>query len=155
MDNIDSSSKAPKKPLNLIILFVAFILLALVSGFLIGQSTARFNPAQTNTVDTSSTQQKQLLNPLFTSQTATFHGKITGVEGNKLDVITDTSVKGRIQLSKSAVIYTYAKGARVSSASSDFKDIKTNLPVTIALEFKGSEYETTSITYLPEFSAKK
>lgn len=155
MDNITPVPKTPTKPLNLIILFVAFILLALVSGFLTGQNTARFNLAQTNTVDTSSPQQKQLLNPLFTSQTATLHGKITGVEGNKLNVTTDTSVKGQIQLSERAVIYTYAKGARVSSASSDLKDIKTNLPVTIALELKDKGYEVTSITYLPEFSAKK
>lgn len=87
------------------------------------------------------------LNPdLFSSQTATVRGKITGVSDNKMTIENDKGVRGDLEIGK-VLLLNSSEGIKVASSSADLKQIKLNQSATITLVLVGDKYLVSSITF--------
>lgn len=85
--------------------------------------------------------------PLFKSQTATFQGKITKINGKTLDVEADNGQKGRFDLSDKVIIYTFTGSTSIASPSTDLKLLETDKKVIINLELINGKFQAVAVSY--------
>ena len=126
------------------IFIISFALLGFIGGRLTsnGKST---NPPPTQTKVTASLEAAQ--NPLFKTQSATFQGKITKINGKTLTVESDNGQKGEFGLSDNIIIYKFPNNSATASSSSDIKQIDTGKLVLISLNLINNKYQAVSISY--------
>lgn len=128
------------------LLGIVLILIAAAGGYFFGVSRQNSSPGSTKQVSK---------NPLFKSQTATFQGTITKIDGSKLSLKDDSGQAGTFSLSPKVTIYKFSGSTRQASASSDIKTLETGKQVLIVLELKDNQYQVISISYLPPPPAKR
>jgi len=93
---------------------------------------------------------------LFDSQNATFMGKVTAVEGNKLTVESNKGVKGEIMANENLIVLDPSNP--IATPSSDLKKLQLNKDVIISLMIKDNQYIATALNYvipLPSFDPSK
>ena len=126
---------------------VVLVVVAAVAGFLFGSAgSAKTKLPQ---VTTGTGNQSVAKNPIFKSQTATFQGVITKVDGSNLSVKDDKGQTDTFPVSQRAVIYKFKAGSPQASASSDLKTIETDKQALVMLELVDDKYQVVSISYLP------
>ena len=112
-----------------------------VTGFYLGRYSL------SGPIPQSQNQSKQIVfkNPLFKSQSATFEGEITGVEGLKLTVKDYKDQTGVLTAIPNLIIY----GSGVKKAATDSASIELNKKAVLTLEVVDGQYKVISISYLP------
>jgi len=126
------------------IFIISFALLGFIGGRLTsnGKST---NPPPTQTKVTASLEAAQ--NPLFKTQSATFQGKITKINGKTLTVESDNGQKGEFEISDNITIYTFPNNSPTASPSADLKLIETGKEVLVTLQLVDGKYEAVAMSY--------
>lgn len=127
---------------------LSIILICLLVGGILGFAFGRMNRSVPNYPIQPKSSQIQT-NPLFKSQTATFEGEITKVEGNSLIVKDEKGQTGNLPISSKVVIYKFKPGSSLASASSDLKLIDPGKKAQVVLELIDGKYQVVSISYLP------
>ncbi len=135
---------------------VVLIVAAAVLGFLFGTASAGKTNYSMAPAPAGSQQQSVVSqNPIFKSQSAIFQGVITQVSGKNLLVRDDKGATATLPVSSKLVIYKFNGTSPQASASSDLKSIDLNKQVLVMLELSGSQYQVTSVSYLPPPPAPK
>lgn len=132
------------KYLGLVIIGIVIFL----AGLLVGRNLS--TPSKTTTSNINTVQ----INPLFTSYTASFQGKITQVNNGILEVESNTFQRGTIKLAQEVKIFDLTRPRQAATPSTDIKSIMLNRPVSINLEYKNNEFQATSLTYLPDIAPR-
>lgn len=126
---------------------VGSALLSGVAGFMFGSN----QPGQSLNITTY--QQKPPITALFKSQSATILGKVSTVNGNSLEVVDQKNQKDKFQSSTNLVIFKPTDSIHSQAIKvTDSKLIPLNQDAIIILEPNGTNFEVTSITYLPDSS---
>lgn len=128
------------------VITLILVVVAALGGFLVGKQgggMASLPKVQTQT------NQEAPVSPLLKSQTATFQGEIVKVEGQTMEVKSDTGDTGSFPISGNAVIYKYTSTSTQASASSDLKTIETGKMALVMLELLDNKYQVVSVSYLP------
>ena len=132
---------------NSYLVLIAVTLLALVSGFIIGNLSPSVIP-QKNSEQAARDEGKSF----YTSQTATIQGVITKVEGNKITMQNKDGVTGEVEVLDTLLVNKLdqkATSGPLASGSAQINTIETNKVVLVTLKFKDGEYRAATISYLP------
>ncbi|TSC85723.1 MAG: hypothetical protein G01um10147_1114 [Microgenomates group bacterium Gr01-1014_7] len=124
---------------------VILVVVAAVAGFLFGSAGS----TKTGLPQITTGNQSVAKNPIFKSQTATFQGIITKVDGSELSVKDDSGNTDTFSVSSKAVIYKFTGSSSQASASSDLKSIDTDKQALVMLELIDGKYQIVSVSYLP------
>ena len=137
-----------------IILTVILMLTTGITGYTVGnlKGTKGYLPQLTQNPNT---QTETKTSPLFETQTATFTGIITAINGNILSVTDQKKQTDTFMASDRMLIFKLSLTGPSSSPSADLKSVELNKPVVIALEEIGNKYQIVSLRYLPNFAAPK
>ena len=122
------------------------MLIAATGGFYAGKTTILPGSPYT---PTQSGESSTLASSVFKSQTATFQGVITKVDGKNLQVKSDSGNTASFPISERAVIYKFSGKSPQASASSDLKTIETDKQALVMLELLDNNYQVVSVSYLP------
>jgi uncharacterized protein (UPF0333 family) len=133
---------------------IVLILVAAGVGYFVGK--AGLNQLSTPTISNNATPAAEQSavsapkeNPIFTTQTATVQGKITGLKGSDITIANEKGQTAQFSASSKIVIYKFAAGATTTTASQDLKTLETNKPMSATLTLNNGTYEVTSITFTP------
>lgn len=85
---------------------------------------------------------------LFDTQSATFMGKITNVDGKKLTVENKRGVTGEIMAGDNILIMNPSSN-QIATPSGDLKTVELNKEVMISLTVNGDQYVVNSINFIP------
>ena len=132
---------------NSYLVLIAVTLLALASGFIIGNLSPSVIPQKI--ADQAGFEEEK---SLYTTQSATIQGMITKVEGNKITVENKDGVTGEVELLDTLIVNKLnqkAVSGPLASGSAQTSTIETNKTVMITLQFKDGEYKAATISYLP------
>lgn len=126
-------------------LIIVTIFLTALGGFLAGKylKTPTTFPL-VNQVEQNTTPSPD---SLFQTQTATFQGKITKVEGANLQVESETGHKTTFPISNKLTIYKFGANSATASPSADLKTIEVDKLVLIMLELIDGKYQAVTISY--------
>lgn len=124
---------------------VILVVVAAVSGYLFGSAGS----AKTKLPQVTTGNQSVAKNPIFKSQTATFQGFITKVDGSNLSVKDEKGTTDTFPVSQRAVIYKFKANSPQASASSDLNSIETDKQALVMLELLDNKYQVVSVSYLP------
>ena len=131
---------------------IVLVVIAAALGFLFGKQGQMPGLKTQNPLSTES---QTAQNSLLKSQTATFQGEITKVNGQNIDVKSDSGQTGSFPVSSKVVVYKFSSGSTQASASSDLKSIETGKSALIMLELMDGKYQVVSVSYLPPAPAPK
>lgn len=121
------------QPISLLMIIV-LALLAGLGGFVVGKKMGASNGAQ--------------INSLYTTQTASIQGKITGVSDKTISITNNTGQSGSVKLADKFLINKLAGNIPTSTPSSSIKDIEVNKEATLELQLLSSgEFVVYSINY--------
>ena len=127
-------------------LLILITVLALVSGFIIGNLSPSVFPK--NQIPSATDEGKSL----YTNQSATIQGTITKVEGNRLYVENKNGTTGDVEALDTLIVNkldSKPTSGPLASNSAQINSIETNKDVLITLQFKDGEYKAVTISYLP------
>ncbi len=126
------------------------ILLVLISGF-VGYQLGINKPNPTDKKPQSEVQEAKVTkNPLFTTQSATIHGKITAINDKLITIQTINNITQQVKIADNVAISKLGNNNRPNPPTSDIKTLESNKNVLLSLEFMDGEYKVVSITYLPD-----
>ncbi len=119
---------------------IAFLLSAIiVSSFNLVKESATF---QTNGSDQNTS--------IFTSQSATFEGMITGHDKNMVTLKNGNNMSEEFPLAATIQITKFSTEKSQPTVSTNPQDIETNKNVSVVLTMIEGNYQVVNITYIPE-----
>jgi hypothetical protein len=126
------------------ILPIGGLIVGLIIGFTIGGGV------DLNNVRNSSDQPSQeVVNNLYTSQTATVRGQIKAVNDRTLSVRNTNGSTGNLRASNRIMIVKFnTNPGSVASPSSDLQTIEINKDAVMSLEMVNGNYEVVQIQYI-------
>jgi hypothetical protein len=134
MDSIDSKHLA-----------IAFVLMILagISGFFLG----RYSLSGILPLKTAENAQAPTVNPIFTTQTATFDGVITNIFEGHITAKNKDNQDQTFVLAPNVTVYKITPGKQ-ATASVGLDAVELNKKASLRIDFLGKAYLVTSITYL-------
>lgn len=122
------------KEMRVYFIYAVLFIAGLIIGFFVSKNQLLSLPGQPN----------NLTNDLYSTQTATIRGQITGMNGNSLEVTNLNSNTSDTVVASDRVIIT----KQGEDPTSDLATLETNKEVLINLELVDGKYQAVSIQYV-------